>query len=140
MARWSERTRFEIGDEVANGDARGVVVWSDFAGRSGKKFPVVRITSGPGVGGSKPIARYPWVPLLDYEPRTSRFRCGSCDRTYWAPRSRGWCRQCVRKDEADARHGTTMAGPGRQFASDGTGHAINPAPAPPKDRDDGSPF
>jgi hypothetical protein len=133
----SARTRFELDDEVTDGERRGVVVWSDFPSRrTGAHFLVVKV---PGVTGRKPFAAYPWRPLLDYEPKTSRYRCTSCDREYWAPERKGWCRQCVRKDEGDRRQGCMMAGPGRRFASDGTGHEILPAAAPPAE-DDSIPF
>lgn len=140
MPAYSDRPRYELYDEVSNGVSSGIVQWSDYKNSTtGRKFLVVKVTDGPSIGQKIP-ARYPWVPLLDYDDGVNRYRCTSCDRQYKAGSSRGWCRQCVRKDEGDTRQGSTMAGPGKKFASDGTGHAINPAPVPSKDRDKDSPF
>jgi hypothetical protein len=140
MAAFSERTRFELGDQVTDGRSVGVIVWSDFASPfTGTRFFVVDVKSGPAITRRRPRAKYPWAPLLDYEPKTCRYRCTSCDREFWAPEQKGWCRQCVRKDEGDRRQGCMMAGPGRRFASDGTGHEILPAAAPPAE-DDSIPF
>lgn len=139
MPAFSQRTRFELGDEVSNGVRTGMVVWSDFPSkRTGAHFLVVK---SHGLLGKKPFAAYPWRPLLDYDDGTNKYRCTSCDREYRAGASKGWCRQCVRKDEREHnRQGTTMARPGgRKFASNGTGHEILPAPAPP-DRDSDLPF
>jgi hypothetical protein len=131
MPRWTERTRFELGDEVSNGEHDGVVVWSDFPSRgTGAHFLVVK---SPGVTGRKPLAAYPWRPLLDYDDGTNRYQCASCDREYKAGASRGWCRQCVRKDEAAHANRNTGSS---TFSRVGAAPRFEPAPVRAKATDE----
>lgn len=103
MTAFSERTRFVVGDEVAQGERRGVVVWSDGAGRTGQKFPVVKVTTGYLPGEErKPVARYPWRPLLDHEgPATFRLVCDRCSRRFTSPGRIGECRTCWKRTQAE---------------------------------------
>ncbi len=102
MSRCSDFTRYEFGDQVTNGTEQGVIVRSDFKSeKTGTHLPRVQITSGSRTGKRVwPWERPRWLPMLDYEPRNAVYRCTECDREYWAPGPRGWCRQCVRKDDA----------------------------------------
>jgi hypothetical protein len=126
MASPSDRWRFKPGDPVVDPAGNtGTVELSYPRHDDGKQFPIVRVESGPRNGQRQWPEQGGWLPARDYEPRSAKFTCTSCDREYYAPGPRGWCRDCVSRDEA--AHATRVTG-SATFARLGAARRFTPAP------------
>lgn len=127
--RWSERTRFEVGDEVSDGTDVGVVELSYPRRGDGKQWPIVHIRSGARNGQRQWPSAGGWRPVLDHDgDRVFKLRCDGCDRPFWAPARFPECRTCSRKSAAEeARRERSLHG-SATFARLGAAPAFTPAP------------